>query len=297
MLLMNMKNITIAIIILLGVSGCNNPSELPLLDIVKPVDEFARGYISNIISGSLDSCFAKTDPEILTDSFKNFISNANHNLKNVTLKKYNIVDESGTIGVGTDAGKYEYYSLGYEYEMENSYVLFVVNVSKKDGKFSVTACNGSFLQAPLSVLTEFTLKHRSIPQYIFLVITILMPIFILATLFVMLFSKMTIKKKIAWVFIILLISLPRFYMNWGTGQFGFNLININLIDAGYSRPNLYSYWMLYFNVPIGAIIFWVKRKRLLQEPMPAYIEPEIPDEVPTEDVFTNTDISTNEDKE
>lgn len=76
---------------------------------------------------------------------------------------------------------------------------------------------------------------------------------------------MTIKKKIIWALIILLVSLPRFVINWGNGQLDFNLLNIGIFGAGFNKPTLYSAWILSFHIPMGAIIFWFKRRSLQPE--------------------------------
>jgi hypothetical protein len=278
-----MKNCFILILLLTVFAGCSNPSQLPVFDIAKPADIFARAFVDKIIRGQPDSCFSDIAPESLTDTFKSLIINASHSLKDKPIKQIKIVDEYFNAGALGATGKFENYRLGYEYQLENSYVVFTINLEKKEGKFLITSFGGNVLMAPLKDLTAFTLKNRSSGQYVFLVITILVPLFILASLIGMLFSKIPRKKKIAWTFIILLISLPRFSMNWGTGQVDFNLLNINLFGASIGRPNLISYWIISFNFPIGAVLFWVNRQRLLSEPDHIYDEPVIDQNILSED--------------
>ena len=45
----------------------------------------------------------------------------------------------------------------------------------------------------------------------------------------------------------------------------FNLLNFTLLGSSFSKPTLYSAWLLSFNIPIGALIFWYKRESLLPE--------------------------------
>ncbi len=65
--------------------------------------------------------------------------------------------------------------------------------------------------------------------------------------------------------IILLVALPRFVINWNTGETDFTILNITLLGGGVDKPTLYSSWLFSFNFPVGAIIFWLRRKSLLQE--------------------------------
>jgi len=253
------------LLLLIGLFGCNVPSELPVPDSAKTADSFSRTFIDKIISGQTESAFADIDPEVFNDKTKEFISNARLHINGATPKKYRVVEANWTSGVSIKTSKFTNYRLGYEYEFEKGNILFTTVIKEKDGKFSVTAFNLEFLPAPLSELTKFTLTGKSVLHYIFLVLCILVPLFILTTLIFMLFSKMTTKKKIIWSFIILLVSLPKFIINWSDGQFDFSLLNITLLGSGFNKPTLYSAWLLSFHIPLGAIIYWFKRKNLLPE--------------------------------
>lgn len=283
-----MKKYFLYILLLTGLFGCNFPTELPVSDSAKPADNFSRTFIDKIISGQTESAFADIDPEVLNDKAKEFITNASRNINGATPKKYRVVETNWTSGYFTKTGKFTNYRLGYEYEFEKGNILFTTAIKEKDGKFSVMAFNGELLPAPLSELTKFTLTGKSVLHYIFLVFCVLVPLFILTTLIMMLFSKMTTKKKIIWTLIILLVSLPKFVINWGNGQLDFSLLNISLLGSGFNKPTLYSAWLLSFHIPLGAIIFWFKRKSLL----PEVIEQD--NETVENDNSINTDTTTNE---
>jgi hypothetical protein len=283
-----MKKYFLYLLLLTGLFGCNFPTELPVSDSVKPADNFSRTFIDKIISGQTESAFADIDPEVLNDKAKEFITNASRNINGATPKKYRVVEANWTSGYYTKTGKFTNYRLGYEFEFEKGNILFTTAIKEKDGKFSVMAFNGEFLPAPLSELTKFTLTGKSVLHYIFLVFCVLVPLFILTTLIIMLFSKMTTKKKIIWTLIILLVSLPKFVINWGNGQLDFSLLNISLLGSGFNKPTLYSAWLLSFHIPLGAIIFWFKRKNLL----PEVIEQD--NETVENDNSINTDTTTNE---
>lgn len=253
------------LLLLTGIFGCNSPKELPVYDSAKPADKFSRTFIDKIITGQTESAIADIDPEVLNDEAKDFITNASNNIDGATPKKYRVLEVNWASGYSTKTGKYTNYRLGYEYEFEKGNILFRTVINEKDGKFWVTSFNGEFLPAPVSELTKFTLTGKSVLHYIFLVFCILVPLFILTTLIMMLFSKITTKKKIIWALIILLISLPKFLINWGDGQLDFSLLNISLLGSGFNKPTLYSPWLLSFHIPIGAIVYWFKRKSLLRE--------------------------------
>jgi len=114
----------------------------------------------------------------------------------------------------------------------------------------------------LEEVTKFKLEGKPLFNYIFLALSILVAIFVLTTFILMLMTKMSIKKKILWSLLILLLSLPKFYLNWETGAFDFQILNFTLFGSGFSKANLYSFWMISTSIPIGAILFLIKRKNL-----------------------------------
>ncbi len=272
-----MRKYLFLFLLFIGFSGCDFPTdfptELPILESAKPADNFSRAFIKKIMTGQIDSAFLYIDPELLNDEAKTFITNVSRSINGAIPKKYRVVEMNETFSTrswtnssGTTSDKFTRYRLGYEYEFEKVNVLFTTTISEKNGKFLVVKFNGGILPAPLAELTKFSLADKSVLHYIFLVFCILVPLFILTTLVVVLFSKMTVKKKIIWFLIALLIALPKFVINWGNGELDFRVLNISLnLGSGFYKPTLYSAWLLSFNIPIGAIIFWFKRRNLLSK--------------------------------
>lgn len=81
--------------------------------------------------------------------------------------------------------------------------------------------------------------------------------------------------------------MPKFVINWGNGQLDFSLLNISLLGSGFNKPTLYSAWLLSFHIPIGAILYWFKRKSLLPETLQDDNDPVENDD--TIDIDTTTD--------
>jgi hypothetical protein len=248
--------------------SCNSPTEVLLLDKMKPADKFSRTFIDKIINGPPESSYTDIDPQLIDDSAKQFIINANKNLAGATFRKYKIVEGSYTLVISLPPANKEkstIYRLGYEYEFDKGNILFRTIIVETEGKFYVRSFNGGALPAPLAELTKFTFKNKSILQYAFFVLAAFIPFFIIATFIVMLLSKIPAKKKIAWTFIILFISLPKFIINWDNGEVDFQLLALRLFGSGYYKPNLYSVGSVFFHIPIGAAIYWIRRKILLQK--------------------------------
>jgi hypothetical protein len=261
-----MTRIFIYVLLLMGLSSCNFPTELPIGEKEKPADNFARHFISNVITGQLDSCFSSVSSELLNEKAKSFIINANKSIGGATVKRYRVVENTPTYMIFSPikTDKTSTYKLAYEYEFEKGNILFMTTVQERSGKFSITAFNGIFLKAPLAEITKFRLSKASPFQLLFVFFATLVPLFILVSLIVMLSSNMTTKSKLGWTFLILLANFPRFTVDGTTGQVSSQLFNITLLGSGFSRAALYYGWSVFFNLPLGAIAFWLRRKKPLK---------------------------------
>jgi len=100
-------------------------------------------------------------------------------------------------------------------------------------------------------------------HFVFLVFTIIVPLFILATLTTAVRTKFK-KRKWLWI-IFILFGLVQFSLNWTTGQIGWKLLNFQLFGAGALTASQYAPWILSFSIPVGSIIFWIKRENLKKD--------------------------------
>jgi hypothetical protein len=71
-----------------------------------------------------------------------------------------------------------------------------------------------------------------------------------------------IRRKWLWIIFILL-GFVQFRFDWSTGHFDVQPISFALFGAGAFRPSAYAPWVLNFAIPVGAIIFFATRRRLL----------------------------------
>ncbi len=129
--------------------------------------------------------------------------------------------------------------------------MFRIKVKEKEGKLLIKSFNGEIVQAPLSELTKFTFDNKSLVQYTFLFLSFLIPIFVFTTFVIMLLSKMTTKQKLIWSAIILIVALPKFWINWNSDEGDFQILNISFWGGGMTKPNLFSAWLISFHILIG----------------------------------------------
>jgi len=65
-----------------------------------------------------------------------------------------------------------------------------------------------------------------------------------------------------WI-IFILFGFVTFSLNWTTGEFEIQLISIKLFGVGIIKLGIIAPWIVSFSIPIGAIIFWIKRKKVI----------------------------------
>jgi hypothetical protein len=276
---MKNKVTLICIFFLLIFAGCNFPTSLPISEKQKGADDFARHFIANVLNGQIDSCYADLSADKQSIHMRYFLVNANRNIGMVGRKVtgYKVVEANSTYGLtDKDIKSIANHTLAYEIEFDKANVLFLMNIYEKDGQFKVTSVDGQILKAPLVELTKFTLARKTFIHYIFLAFTILIPLFIFISVGVLLFTKTTIKKKIIWSLVIFFINLPQLSIIWNTGIVSLQLITLSFLGSGFIRTSLYIGWILHFNIPIGAIAFWLRRKKLVANIVVPIIKPTIP---------------------
>ena len=147
----------------------------------------------------------------------------------------------------------------YEYHFENGWALANAVVNRKDNKLSVMGFNVYPTKASQKEINKFSLIDKSILHYLTLLSAILVPIFILITLVVCIKTPIPRRK---WLWIIFILGgISTFSINWTTGEYGFNLIQYQLLGSGIFSAGEYAPWIIVVGLPLGAILFWFKREK------------------------------------
>jgi hypothetical protein len=97
-------------------------------------------------------------------------------------------------------------------------------------------------------------------QYFVLALAVFFPLLTLYAL--VLCAKTPLpRRKWPWVLFILL-GIGKLAVNWTTGSWGMTPVAVQLFSASATAP-LYGQWTVAVSLPLGAIIFLVRRKSLL----------------------------------
>jgi len=152
------------------------------------------------------------------------------------------------------------YTISHQFEFSENWVITTLNFSSNNDKniklkhFNVTPLNQS-----LQETNKFTFKGKSWIHYLTFLSCIITPIFVIFTLIIALKTRFE-KRKWLWILFIL-VGIASFNLNWTSGQFNLNLLRIQLLGSGYYSSGLYAPLILSFSLPIGALMFWLKKSK------------------------------------
>lgn len=240
-------------------AGCN--SSIKIEEFADDSKEAkATGYIQQLIDGDYEGIKNSLDPRLksqLTDDIFNQMRGmlGKEKPSNVDLVGYN----SNTFNGGPTL-----YNLSYQYGYKDKWVLVSVAFrTLGNGSDEILGLNVyNPMDRSLQETHRFTLKDKGFLHYLFLVACTIVPLFILVSLVACARTKM---KKRKWFWIIFIIfGFVQFSLNWSTGQVGFKILHCQLLGSGALAAGIYAPWILSFSIPIGAILFWSKRKNLRQ---------------------------------
>lgn len=154
------------------------------------------------------------------------------------------------------------YDFSWEYEFPGKWVLAQIQMNKRNGKINITAVYFTPMDRSLEQQNAFTLANKTPFHYLTLLAAILFPLFSLATAIVCWRTKVP-RRKWLWILFILL-GLGQFSLNWVTGEFNLG-IGFQLLGTAWHQE-LYGPPIIQIGLPVGAMLFWWRRRKWLESP-------------------------------
>jgi hypothetical protein len=150
-------------------------------------------------------------------------------------------------------------NLTFEYRFGERFVLADLATKTINGKLEITDFHIQPEAGSLASRNKFTLAGRTPLQYIVLGYAVLVSLFTLGVLVACIRMPMK-RRKWLWIIFILL-GLGKLSVNWATGEWGVQILSVQLFSAG-SYADFFGSWIISVSVPIGAIWFLLSRRRL-----------------------------------
>jgi hypothetical protein len=155
-------------------------------------------------------------------------------------------------------------NLTFEYGFHGKWVLLNVATKEASGHLTLVGLHVYDLAQSLEEQNRFTLSGKSPIQYAVLALVGLFPLLTLYSLITCVRSKRP-GRKWPWILFILL-GVGKFSVNWTTGAWTVSPLVFQLFSASAVEP-LYGPWTLAASIPLGAILFLLKRRaQALEEP-------------------------------
>jgi hypothetical protein len=153
------------------------------------------------------------------------------------------------------------YVLSFETSYPDKYLLTSMSLREKDGaSLSWTGINVQPIRAPLEEINRFSFAGRSQVHYDFLAGMLVCLGVVVAAAIQWGRHRKALRHKWIWLAAILL-GVGKLSLNWTTGQIMVQFINLQLLGVGVWREGASGPWLLQVALPVGAVIFLV-RKRL-----------------------------------
>ncbi len=250
--------------------------------VTNPQDEtMVRNYVQQLREHNFDQIERDLDPRLRSDDLRQNLTAMSGLLpaqepKSVKVIRYSVVhhaDSSRTIAITL------------EYEFPNQWLLAEL-VRQEDGATS-TVTGFHLYPVPESVEkhNRFTLTGKGTGQYGVLLLAFAMLVVGIYA-FISCVRTPIGKKKWLWA-IICLLGVGRIAVNWTTGALGLTPIWIGIPPSGAVMVPLYSPWIVYTSLPLGAVVFLILRPRLNRTRPQSPNTPENPP-APLEAALTST---------
>jgi len=220
----------------------------------KEADKFARAYIDILREGDFEQAEKLLDPQVVTSKTRSKLQEGANLLKKGELISMEIVGVN--IFETKDKSRN---SLTYQLQFKDTWLLVIVIVDDISGKQQIYGVNVKTIPKSLEEINAFTLSGKSFRHSIILLIAIGIPVFIICTIVLCVRTKM--KRKWLWI-IFMLFGFGRYSFNWTSGQMGFQPLAIQLIPTSVFKHGLYAPWIIYISVPVGALLFILKRRKI-----------------------------------
>lgn len=252
----NLYIVIVSIFLSLFISSCSR-EELSERYIPKEESSFAKDYLSRLRSGDYAYVKSILSPEIEAQVTDELLEEMTGYFRGGEPLSVKIVGSQVNVLNGEWQGNFT-----FEYQFESGWNIANTALKKTDGGYQVIGLNVYQTEASQEELNAFGLSSKSGVQYFVLCAVVLVPLFILVTLIVCVRTPIE-RKKWLWIIFILL-GCGAVQVNWTNGAYAIQLLSIHLLGASATAAGLAAPWVLSASFPLGAVVFWLRRKTLIE---------------------------------
>lgn len=154
-------------------------------------------------------------------------------------------------------------SYTFQYEFSDKWLLISFVTQAKDGNEPLfVGFNVNPIAGDLKELNKFNLIGQPLQNYIALIFSIAVFVFILVSLF-MCYKTSIPKRKWLW-YVFITFGFFATQLNWTTGQFNVQFLSLQFFGSGFVKASVYAPAIIISSIPIGAIVFHLKRRKWIK---------------------------------
>lgn len=156
-------------------------------------------------------------------------------------------------------------NLSYQIQFPDAWAVGYVIIAHQGEEKGILGAYFKPISESLEVTNRFDIAGKSVVHHLVLVICFAIPLLILFALIRCIRSR--IRRKWLWILFVLM-GIMQFRFNWASGQFDFQPVAFLLFGASAFQAGPYAPWVLGFAFPVGAVVFLVRRQKLLLDDVP-----------------------------
>ena len=217
--------------------------------------QLGRRYVELVRARDFAPIEAALDPQYRDESFSSVMESLSLIFPSGEPKSVKVVGSRVTL-----SSNFTTYNLSYEYEFPDRWIVANILLGRTADATLIQGIHMNVFSESLERTHALNLLEKSIPHYIVLTIAILVVSFVLTT-FVACLRTPIGKGKWLWA-VFVLVGIGQLTFNWTTRDLGLSLTAIEIPGVGFFKP-FYGPILLRIGFPLGAVLFWINRKRWL----------------------------------
>jgi hypothetical protein len=242
--------VTVFLLIACTLSGCDQREVVAKIT-PKEDEEFAKHYISLFQRSDFAAIEAPMDSGLKTPQLRPTLTLMTTMLPPeppVSIEVVGVEVTRSSDGSSTT-------NLTLHYEFSRAWVLANIIIRRAGGAPIVDGITFTPLQASWKEINGLTFAGKPFSSYAILALSILAPIFMIASLILCIAAPIQ-RRKWLWCIVVFL-SVGSFGVNWTTGEVDFSLLQFGLLPMSFGQLGIDGPYYFQAGIPAGAIAFWI----------------------------------------
>lgn len=246
--------------------SCTNDLSYVEKMVPKEYDTFARKNINYFLHNKFDSIYYSIVPSGRNSSAISLLKNLRSLIPDSEVQQIKIVHFDNffkkILSLHNSNSKNNIPNkilLQYELKINKKFFLITLILNKAK-KPQIASFYIKPLPKSVEELYKVSFSNGTIINYIFICLAIIIIGIILYSLYLIVKTKM--KRKWLW-FLFSFLGFIKISSLWGTSYIKINPFTITFLGVSFIKTNLLTPYVLSISIPIGAIIFLIRRKKLI----------------------------------